>query len=385
MGRIHDWKRSDQTKRPPGGCDSSGSHACPAQPFGGALMVATPIRTAIIGFGVSGKVFHAPLIAADPDFSLNAIVTANAERAGEAARLYPAARVFASADEIFASADDFDLVAVCTPPSTHMDLASAAIAQGLHVVVDKPFVPTSQEGEHLLDLASGAGVQLSVFQNRRWDADFLTLKRLIRGGDLGQVHSFESRFEWWRPEGFGNWRDAATPAEGGGLLHDLGAHLIDQAIQLFGPVLDTYGETANHGPNPEGGESEAFVSLLHESGVRSRLWMNGVAARSGPRFHVLGSSAGYTKWGLDSQETDLAAGVLPTDPSFGVENQEAWGILGTGSTETAIPAERGAYPRFYTQLAESIRGTGPLPVDPRESIEVLRIIENIHSSVRGLS
>lgn len=348
-------------------------------------MVATPIRTAIVGFGVSGKVFHAPLIAADPDFSLDAIVTANTARAAEAARLYPHAEVFPTADKLFASADDFDLVAVCTPPSTHVDLASAAIAHGLHLVVDKPFVPTAQQGQYLLNLASCAGVQLSVFQNRRWDADFLTLQRLVRGGDLGQVYSFESRFEWWRPEGFGNWRDGATPAEGGGLLHDLGAHLIDQAIQLLGPVIETYGETANHGPNPEGGESEAFVSLLHESGIRSRLWMNGVAARPGPRFHVLGSSAGYTKWGLDRQEPDLAAGVLPTDPAYGVENENAWGILGTGSTETPVPAERGAYPRFYAKLAKSIRGTGPLPVDPRESIEVLRIIENIHASLHGLS
>ncbi|MEC3852742.1 Gfo/Idh/MocA family protein [Paenarthrobacter ureafaciens] len=348
-------------------------------------MVATPIRTAVVGFGVSGKVFHAPLIAANPDFSLDAIVTANTERAAEAARLYPDTRVLPTVDELFVSADDFDLVVICTPPSTHLALASAAIAHGLHLVVDKPFVPTSQEGEHLLDLASRAGVQLSVFQNRRWDADFLTLQRLVRGGDLGQVHSFESRFEWWRPEGFGNWRDGATPAQGGGLLHDLGAHLIDQAIRLFGPVLDTYGETANHGPNPDGGESEAFVSLLHESGVRSRLWMNGVAARPGPRFHVLGSSAGYTKWGLDRQEPDLAAGVLPSDPAYGVENEDAWGILGTGSTATPVPAERGAYPRFYANLAGSIRGTGPLPVDPRESLEVLRIIENIHAGIQGLS
>lgn len=348
-------------------------------------MVATPIRTAVVGFGVSGKVFHAPLIAANQDYSLDAVVTANADRAAEAVRLYPEAKIFPTADELFASAGDFDLVVLGTPPSTHVDLAVAAINRGLHLVVDKPFVPTSQEGEHLLDLASTADVQLSVFQNRRWDADFLTLQKLVRGGDLGQVHSFESRFEWWRPEGFGNWRDEATPADGGGLLHDLGAHLIDQAIRLFGPVVDTYGETANHGPAPEGGETEAFVSLLHDSGVRSRLWMNGIAARTGPRFHVLGSSAGYTKWGLDRQEPDLAAGVLPTDPAYGVEHEDARGMLGTDSTETRVPAERGAYPRFYAKLAESIRGTGPLPVDPRESLEVLRIIENIHASVRSLS
>ncbi|OFI37037.1 oxidoreductase [Arthrobacter sp. SW1] len=341
-----------------------------------------PLRTAVVGFGVSGKVFHAPLIAADPDFSLDAIVTADPERAAEAARLYPAAKIFPTADALFGAAGDLDLVVLGTPPSGHFDLASAAIARGLHVVVDKPFVPASAEGEELLRLAADAGVQLTVFQNRRWDADFLTLRKLIADGALGDIRTFESRFEWWRPEGFGNWRDAATPAEGGGLLHDLGAHLIDQAIQLFGPVAESYGETANHGPNPDGGESEAFVSLLHESGVRSRLWMNGVAARTGPRFHVLGSAAGYTKWGLDIQEPQLADGILPTDPAYGVETEEAWGVLGAGGRDTAVPAEHGAYPAFYAGLARAIRGTGPLPVDPRESLEVLRIIEGLHASSR---
>lgn len=342
----------------------------------------TRIRTAVIGFGVSGKVFHTPLIAADPSYSLDAVVTANLERAAEVRRLYPEARIFSTADDLFAAAEDYDLVVLGTPPSTHVTLASAAIARGLHVVVDKPFVPTSDEGERVIALAAAAGVQLTVFQNRRWDADFLTLLRLVHGGSFGEIHSFESRFEWWRPGGFGNWRDSATVAEGGGLLHDLGAHLIDQAIRLFGPVTESYGEIANHGPNPEGGESEAFVSLLHVSGVRSRLWMNGVAARTAPRFHVLGSASGYTKWGLDRQEPDLAEGLLPTDPEYGIETETSWGVLGTGGTETAVPAERGAYPRFYVQLAEAIQGTGPLPVDPHESLEVLRIIEGIHASTK---
>lgn len=339
-----------------------------------------PIRTAVVGFGVSGKVFHTPLIATDSDYSLDAIVTGDPERAAEAARLYPAAKIFPTADELFAAAGNFDLVVLGTPPATHFELAAAAIARGLHVVVDKPFVPTQEEGEKLIALAADAGVQLTVFQNRRWDADFLTLGRLVRDGALGQVHSLESRFEWWRPEGFGNWRDSATPAEGGGLLHDLGAHLIDQAIRLFGPVAESHGEIANHGPNPEGGESEAFVSLLHESGVRSRLWMNGLAALPAPRFHVFGSAAGYTKWGLDHQEPDLAAGVLPTDPAYGVERETSWGILGVGGTETPVPPERGDYPRFYRELSGAIRGSGPLPVDPRESLQVLRIIEGIHIS-----
>lgn len=342
---------------------------------------AAPVRTAVVGFGISGKVFHAPLVAADADYSLDVIVTADPARAAEAARLYPHARIVPTPEEMFALAGDLDLVILGTPPHTHFDLAATAIARGLHVVVDKPFVPTSAQGEELIARASDGGVQLTVFQNRRWDADFLTLQNLLRQESLGEVRTFESRFEWWRPEGFGNWRDSVSLAEGGGILHDLGAHLIDQAIQLFGPVETSYGETANRGTNPEAADTEAFVSLLHESGVRSRLWMNGMAARVGPRFHVLGSESGYTKWGLDGQEPALAAGMPPSDPVYGVDPQESWGLLGVDGAASPVPAERGAYPEFYVQLAAALRGEGPLPVDPAGPLEVLRIIEGIHALV----
>ncbi|GAB3556715.1 Gfo/Idh/MocA family oxidoreductase [Arthrobacter alkaliphilus] len=337
------------------------------------------IRTAVVGFGISGKVFHAPLIAADPGYSLDVIVTADPERAAQAARLYPGVRIVPTPEELFALAPDLDLVVLGTPPLTHFDLAATAIAHGLHVVVDKPFVTTSAHGEELIARASDAGVRLTVFQNRRWDADFLTLRNVLREGGLGDVRTFESRFEWWRPEGFGNWRDTASLAEGGGILHDLGAHLIDQSIQLFGAVADCYGETANYGPYPDGADTEAFVSLLHVSGVRSRLWMNGMAAQAGPRFHVLGSKAGYTKWGLDGQEAALAAGLTPSDPAFGVEPPATWGVLGTDGDDRPVPAQTGSYPRFYAGLATAIRGGGPLPVDPAESLEILRVIERIHA------
>jgi len=339
----------------------------------------TLIRTAVIGFGISGRVFHAPLIEADPSFSLDVIVTADPERAAEAALRYPAARIVPTPEAMFALAADLDLVVLGTPPVTHFDLAARAIAHGLHVVVDKPFVTASSHGEELMAKAADAGVQLTVFQNRRWDADFLTLKKLLAAGALGEVCSFESRFEWWRPEGFGNWRDSATTAEGGGILHDLGAHLIDQAVQLFGPVAGSYGETAHHAPTPEAAETEAFVSLLHESGVRTRLWMNGMAAQAGPRFHVLGSEAGYTKWGLDGQEAALDAGLTPSDAAYGIDPQEAWGLLGVDGASAAVPALRGAYPRFYRLLAEALVNGEPLPVDPRDAVEVLKVIEEVHA------
>ncbi|MDQ0028662.1 Gfo/Idh/MocA family protein [Arthrobacter bambusae] len=337
------------------------------------------IRTAVVGYGVSGKVFHAPLIAADPRYSLDVIVTADPHRAAEAARLHPHARIIPTPEALFAHSGGLDLVILGTPPITHFDLAATAIAHGLHVVVDKPFVTTSAHGAELIARAADAGTQLTVFQNRRWDADFLTLQALIQDGALGEVRSVESRFEWWRPDGFGNWRDTAPLAEGGGILHDLGAHLIDQAIQLFGPVEDCYGETANHGPHPDAADTEAFVSLLHASGVRTRLWMNGMAARTGPRFHVLGSKAGYTKWGLDRQEPALAAGMAPTNPAYGIEPRESWGVLVVDGSAVPVPAERGAYPRFYAGLAEAIHSRGPLPVDPAESLNVMRIIEKIHA------
>ncbi|MBB6402893.1 Gfo/Idh/MocA family oxidoreductase [Arthrobacter sp. AZCC_0090] len=337
------------------------------------------IRTAVVGFGISGKVFHAPLIAADPSYSLDVIVTANPERAAEAAGIYPDARIVPTPEALFELAPDLDLVVLGTPPITHFDLAATAIAHGLHVVVDKPFVATSAHGDELIERASDGGVRLTVFQNRRWDGDYLTLQKVIREGGLGEIRSFESRFEWWRPEGFGNWRDSASLAEGGGILHDLGAHLIDQAVQLFGRVEDCYGETANHGQHPAGADTEAFVSLFHTSGVRTRLWMNGVAAQVGPRFHVLGSKAGYTKWGLDSQEAALAAGLSPSDPAYGVDPVSSWGVLGTDGDQEPVPAETGAYPRFYAELAAAIRGDGPLPVDPAESLETLKVIERIHA------
>jgi predicted dehydrogenase len=336
-----------------------------------------PIRTAVVGFGISGKVFHAPLISADPGYSLDVIVTADPDRVAEAARLYPDTRIVPTPEALFALAGDLELVVLGTPPVTHFDLAATAIAHGLHVVVDKPFVTSSAHGAELIARAAGAGVRLTVFQNRRWDADFLTLQKLVREGALGEVRSFESRFEWWRPEGFGNWRDIAAVSDGGGILNDLGAHLIDQAIQLFGPVARSYGETANHGRS--GADTEAFVSLLHESGVRSRLWMNGMAAQVGPRFRVMGSEAGYTKWGLDSQEPALAAGMRPTDRRYGVEPQTHWGSLGIDGDLQQIAPETGAYPLFYAQLASALRGGGPLPVTAPEALEVLKIIEEIHA------
>lgn len=340
----------------------------------------SPLRTAIIGFGISGRVFHAPLIQADDSYALEAIVTSDPGRAAEARKIYPNAEIIARPEELFSRLErgnlGLDLVVIGTPPVNHKKLATAALECGLHVVVDKPFVPTSDDGEELIAAAAAASRCLTVFQNRRWDGDFLTVQQLIREGKLGEVRSFESRFEWWMPEGFGNWRDKALLAEGGGILHDLGAHLIDQAIQLFGPVAEVYGETSRHGDSSQSdADQEAFLSLLHQSGTRSRLWMNGQAAQPGPRFHIMGSRAAYTKWGLDGQEKALAKGQLPTDVQYGIEPPENWGRIGVAGDGTSVPTTNGDYRQFYKQLAQALQAGRPAPVDPRDAVEVLKIIE----------
>lgn len=336
-----------------------------------------PIRTGVIGFGTSGRVFHAPFLASLPDYSLDVIVTANADRKAEASRRYPGARLVPDTSALFAAADDLDLVVIGSPSGTHVELAHAALDAGLAVVVDKPFSTTVDDGRALVAKAEELGLPLTVFQNRRWDGDFLTLRSLLEQGALGEVRRFESRFEWWKPTVVNSWKTEATVAQGGGILFDLGAHLIDQALLLFGPVDDVYAEIATHRPGGAA-DDDAFVSLRHASGVRSHLWMNALAAQAGPRFHVLGSESAYTKWRLDSQEAALKSGALPTDPGFGVEPESAWGSLGVDGALAGVPAQPGRYIAFYEILADALLRGGQLPVDARDSIEVIRIIDEVH-------
>ncbi|WP_323961018.1 oxidoreductase [Arthrobacter sp. JZ12] len=336
------------------------------------------IRTAVLGFGVSGRVFHSPLLAANPDYSLRFITTSNEERSRQARGLYPTATVLNQPEDVFQHADDIDLVVIGTPPSTHYQLASNAIEHGMHVVVDKPFVASSEQGEDLIRKAERAGVSLTVFQNRRWDADFLTVQDLVRQDAMGPIATFESRFEWWQPDGFRSWKGAASLDEAGGILYDLGSHLIDQALQLFGPVQDVYGQTTRYSGASTDADEDAFVVLRHASGTRSRLTMSGLAAQPGPRFHVFGTRGTYLKWGLDGQEPALDAGKSPNDDDFGFEPETAWGSLSSGATQQPIPAQRGDYPRFYRLLSRHLFEGTPIPVDPKDAVQVLHIIEQVH-------
>ncbi|MEA9985004.1 Gfo/Idh/MocA family oxidoreductase [Subtercola sp. RTI3] len=341
-------------------------------------LLTEPIRTAVIGFGLSGRVFHSPFVAADPRFELSAIVTGNAERVAEAGVLHPSARVLRNTDELFDHADEYDLVVIGSPPVTHYPLALTALEAGLAVVVDKPFAANSSQGAHLVARAAELGQALTVFQNRRWDADYLTLAKLLGAGELGDVYRFESRFEWWRPQGGKAWKNEATVSEGGGILFDLGTHLIDQALQLFGPIDEVYSEVRTRRAGGSA-DDDAFVALRHTSGVQSQLWMNGLAAQKGARFHVLGSRSAFTKWGLDGQEAALKGGMLPSDAAYGIEPESAWAEVGVDGDTRRVPLERGDYSAFYSQLGDALTTGSALPVDAADSQEVLEIIEQLHA------
>jgi len=331
------------------------------------------IRTAIIGFGTAGRIFHAPFLAADPAFRIDAIVTKNPDRAAQAWQEHPQARIVADVDALWADADEIDLVVVASPSGTHGALAEAALQAGCHVVVDKPFVADAAEGEALIALAASKSLLLTVFQNRRWDGDFQTLRDLVRSGRLGEIRRFESRFEWWKPLPKAGWKSDAPVAEGGGILFDLGPHLIDQALQLFGPVREVYAEV-DRVRKGVAADDDVFLALDHESGVRSHLWMSAVAASQGPRFRVLGSEGAYTSWGLDGQEPALIAGARPGDEGFGETPEERWGTLDTDDASERIPTARGDYGRFYAGVAEAVTAGVAPPVDPADAVAGLRVI-----------
>ncbi|MFC8779566.1 Gfo/Idh/MocA family oxidoreductase [Streptomyces nigra] len=350
-------------------------------------MSATPLRVGLVGYGLAGSVFHAPLIATTEGLTLDTVVTSNPERQRQARAEHPDVRVAASPDELLARAGDLDLLVVASPNKTHVPLATAALKAGLPVVVDKPLAGTAAEARELAALAEERGLLLSVFQNRRWDNDFLTLRRLLEDGELGDVWRFESRFERWRPQTKGGWRESGDPAEIGGLLYDLGSHVVDQALVLFGPVTQVYAEADVRRPGAET-DDDTFLALTHANGVRSHLYVSATTAQLGPRFRVLGSKAGYVKHGLDPQEAALREGRRPGDGAdWGTEPEELYGRLGAGESPVTgggspVPTVPGDYPAYYAAVAAALRDGGPNPVTALEAAAALDVLEAARRSAR---
>jgi predicted dehydrogenase len=270
---------------------------------------------------------------------------------------------------------------VSTPNRFHVPIALAAFESGLPVVMDKPLAPTSGDARRAVSAAADRGLLFTVFQNRRLDGDYLTVRRLVDGGELGRVLRFESRFERWRPEQDGGWRELGAPGEGGGLLLDLGAHLVDQAVQLFGPPTGVYAEVERRRAGAEA-DDDVFVALRHREDVVSHLWMSAVAGSLGPRFRVLGSSAAYEKTGLDPQEGQMSEGIMPGHPEYGLEPESRWGRLVRGEDAELVPTERGDYPRFYADVARALLEEAPPPVAATDAVVVLEILEAARESAR---
>ncbi len=341
-------------------------------------MTGTPLRVGLVGYGLAGSVFHAPLIAATEGLALDTVVTSNPERQQQARAAFPDARVAATPDELFARAAELDLIVVASPNRTHVPLARTALEAGLPVVVDKPIAGTAAEARDLAALAEERGLLLSVFQNRRWDNDFLTLRRLVDEGELGDVYRFESRFERWRPQLKGGWRESGDPTEIGGLLYDLGSHVVDQALVLFGPVTSVYAETDIRRDGALT-DDDTFIALTHASGVRSHLYVSATTAQLGPRFRVLGSKSGYVKHGLDPQEGALRDGLRP-GTGWGLEPEELWGRIGAGESPVSggghpVPTLPGDYPAYYAAVARALLSGGANPVTALEAAAALDVLE----------
>jgi scyllo-inositol 2-dehydrogenase (NADP+) len=326
------------------------------------------LRVGLAGFGLAGQVFHAPLIDTVEGLDIAGIVSSNEQRQALARESYPGAQVVETVDELWGG---IDVLVIATPNSAHVPLGLAAVDHEVAIVVDKPLAVSFDHARELIDVAERAGVPLTVFQNRRLDGDFLTVRRLVDEGELGTVLRFESRFERYRPQVDDGWRELPHDADGGGLLLDLGAHLVDQARELFGEPEHVYGELEARRPGALV-EDDVFLALEHPGGVRSHLWMSAVAPLHGPRFRVSGTEAGFASDGLDPQEPQLEQGMRPGDDDFGMA-PPGWLSDADGTRE--VPLERGAYERFYEAVVPWLRDGAPAPVDPRDSLACLRVLD----------
>ncbi|KAI3394482.1 hypothetical protein diail_2616 [Diaporthe ilicicola] len=341
-------------------------------------------QVGVIGYGLSAKVFQIPYIESNPGFELRAIV----QRSGNEAReQHPEATVYSSPTELLAD-ERVEVVVVSTPPGTHFELVAAALNASKHgksavqVVVEKPFCPSSKECDELIALAENKGKILTVFQNRRWDADFVTLKRILAENKLGRVVEFESHFDRFDPSVPP--RDLVdTP--GSGVIYDLGTHLFDQILNIYGPPAKVTGFLSRQRERTDsGGPYDACSVLLHySSGLLATVKASPISCISDDkqlRFLVRGSKGSYKKYDSDAQEPQLVSGMKVSDPSFGFEEASKAGILTVGKDGKfeASPLENDpppTYSAFYNILFGALEGKNPVPVDAREARNVIKLVE----------
>ncbi|AIF45932.1 oxidoreductase [Dyella japonica] len=326
----------------------------------------TPLRVALIGYGFAGKTFHAPLIRSVPGLALSTVVSRDA---GKVHVDLPDVEVVA--DVAAALADPhLDVVVIASPNDTHAPLARAALEAGKHVVVDKPFALDLAQARELVDVAEREQRVLSVFQNRRWDTDFLGVRQLMEAGRLGEVTHFESHIDRFRPQVRARWREQA--GAGSGLWYDLGPHLVDQALCLFGVPDSVWASLATQ---RDGGEATDWAHVvLAYGGRRVILHASMLVAGGTPRFVVHGTQGSVVKPKIDPQEAQLLAGVRPGDAGWGRDADDLLLYDGSGQVEH-IASPLGDQSRYYAAFRDAVRGYGPHPVTPRQAIGVMAVIE----------
>ena len=332
------------------------------------------IRVALVGFGLGGASFHGPLIAVTPGMKLATVVTSDEARGLQARRDYPGVYVATTVEWLWEHAADHDLAVITTPNRVHASLAMTALTVGLPVVIDKPFARTAAEARQVIQMAREKRLPVIPYHNRRWDSELLTLRRLLNEGVLGRISRFEARLERWRPRLKAGWRERGAVEEAGGLLYDLGSHLIDQALTLFGPVRAVYAELDRRRAGAET-DDDVFLALTHANGVRSHLWTSSVAAHHGPRMRVLGERGAFVKQHADRQEAALRSGNRPAGSDWGQEPPDYWGIVTDGAHEEPVRSEPGAYQSFYSELVPTLLDGAPPPVAPEDALAGLEIIE----------
>ncbi|MBC7849612.1 MAG: oxidoreductase [Chitinophagaceae bacterium] len=329
------------------------------------------IRTGLIGYGLGGRCFHAPFIATNSEYELARVVE---RKTNESVEKYPSVQIARSVDELLAD-NSIDLIVVTTPNETHFPFAKQALNAGKHVVVDKPMTVTSKEAAELIALSSQTQKVLSVYQNRRYASDNSTIRKIVDEKVLGDIFEFESQFNRFRPELKNSWKE--TPVGGSGILYDLGAHLIDQVFTLFGLPKSITADIRKQRP---GTQADDYFDIRLDYGFTKAIMKAGMLVREqGPRFMIHGTEGSFIKYGDDPQDPDARAGKMPTDPTWGLEPPESYGLLNTTidgkEVKRRVPSEKGDFGIFYRNLANTILRGVPLVEKPEHGFNVVRLIE----------
>jgi len=329
------------------------------------------IKTGIAGFGISAQVFHAPFLHFHPGYDITAFLERNKN---ESSTLYPYAKIVRSIDELLNS--DTELIVITTPNDTHFDYASKALNAGKHVVLEKPFTLNTMEGKELVEISRRSKGVLSVYHNRRYVSDYLTIKSILEKKLLGNVHEFIARYDRYRFEARpGAWREKPIP--GSGILFDLGPHLIDQALSLFGFPQTIYADIRMQRPHAV--TDDYFELWLDYGNLKLSLHAGMLVREMGPRYLIHGDKGSFLKPGEDPQEALLRKGIMPNQPDWGKEPESAYGIIHTqtssGVIRETIPSERGNYMFYYDNLYETIVNGAELKEKPEHGYNTIKIIE----------